>query len=404
MEHHDGLRTIYPGGRGIICPKEDAAKLFEIKAVDLKNTLNYQEMIEREANALQSSLNLETGPLVKLGLFVTENGDHLLIVMHHLIVDGVSWRILFEDFTKGYMQISNNEEMSLQDKTQSFKEWAEHLEKYADSKEFLKQKKYWKKLEEEKISPVFNNTGETKYKIKDSLGVSIDFSEEETERLITKVSHAYNTEINDILLTILGYSLKEWSGESKVLISLEGHGREQIDEHTDITRTTGWFTSMYPVVLDMSKSDDMGYQIKYIKESLRKIPDKGIGYGILKYLTSDENKNDTQFTLKPKISFNYLGGFEQDTSTDLFTVSNLPGGSTVSLDSEKIFSIDINGMVINNRLVFTIIYNPDEYESQSMDEFADMFKTYFTNVVEHCTSKEVPESTPIDFGSRELIF
>ena len=103
----------------------------------------------------------------------------------------------------------------------------------------------------------------------------------------------------DILLTALGLTIKNWIGENNILINLEGHGREAIIENIDISRTIGWFTAFYPIVLDMKSSEDIIYLIKSIKESLRKIPNKGIGYGILKYCTHMESKNHLKCYLKP---------------------------------------------------------------------------------------------------------
>ncbi|WP_369690597.1 condensation domain-containing protein [Paenibacillus sp. Mc5Re-14] len=123
--------------------------------------------------------------------------------------------------------------------------------------------------------------------VRDSETVTVAWSEQETRLLLQESHRAYNTEVNDLLLTALGSALYNWSGQKRVLVNLEGHGREAIVPDMDITRTVGWFTSQYPVLLDVDGKAEVGQRIKRVKEDLRHVPHKGIGYGILKYMSSD---------------------------------------------------------------------------------------------------------------------
>ena len=234
----------------------------------------------------------------------------------------------------------------------------------------------------------------------DSGVITMSLSVENTERLLKNVNKAYNTEINDILLSALGLAFKGWTGEDKILINLEGHGREEILKDINITRTVGWFTSAYPVILDMVGSDDISYAIRNVKESLRRIPGKGIGYGVLKYLTGMENKN--LLDVEPEISFNYLGQFNGGAQEELFGISRIPAGMSVSPNMERIYTFDINGMIVGGKLTMTFSYNKHEYNTQTVQRIIDGFTESLEKIINHCAAVEGTVLTPSDKGNRVL--
>ncbi|PFN80982.1 hypothetical protein COJ67_31225, partial [Bacillus thuringiensis] len=177
------------------------------------------------------------------GLFQCKEGDHLLIVIHHLVVDGVSWRILLEDIETGYEQAINGEEIQLPQKTDSFKLWAEQLTRYANSPEMEKEREYWNEIEHIPTGLLPKDKEQDCSLIKDSENITIQWTASETEQLLKQANRAYNTEINDLLLTALGRVIHKWTGMENIVVNLEGHGRESILSDLDITRTVGWFTS-----------------------------------------------------------------------------------------------------------------------------------------------------------------
>ncbi len=399
VEHHDALRMIYQiNDKGQITQYNRGLKdkLVEIKIIDLKDHPNIEKIIEKESNLVQASINLEQGPLVKLAQFKTTEGDYLLIVIHHLVVDGVSWRIILEDFSMGYGQLEANQKIKFQDKTLSFQSWSRELKKYANSKEILRQKEYWEKIIEEQEFLKVDRDVEKKL-LKDSKNKDLSFSQERTKDLTTRVNKAYNTEINDILLTALGLSIKQWQGLEKIVINLEGHGRENLIKDADITRTVGWFTSQYPVLLEIKKEDNLSYLIKYVKESLRKVPQKGVGYQILKYLSDEEIKE-----YKNEITFNYLGQFGTEMNNKLFVLADLAHGDPVNLNNEKLSKIDFNGFIIDNQLTFKITYDKYEYKEENIDRLRDLYKENLEKIIRHCIEKDQTEITPSDLGNTEL--
>jgi amino acid adenylation domain-containing protein/non-ribosomal peptide synthase protein (TIGR01720 family) len=404
VEHHDVLRMVLKevAGKKELFNRGLEGERYSLETVDLTNSPNYREIIEKTAEKIQKSIDLGQGPLVKLGLFKTNVGDHLLIVIHHLVIDGVSWRIILQDLFSGYIQALNNEEIKFADKTNSFKDWAEGLAVYANSWELLSEIEYWIKLEVTKIKPLPKDKVIKERRSGDNAHIQCELTEEETEKLLKQVNLAYNTEVNDILLTALGLTITEWAGEGSVLVNLEGHGREEIIKDIDISRTVGWFTSQYPVVLNMSGDRDLAYKIKAVKESLRQIPNKGIGYEILKYMTLSENKGVLQCNLKPEINFNYLGQFDGDVNTELFTVSDIPAGKFISPYMENLYKLDINGIVTNGRLTLNITYHKGEYENSTIRTIAENFRENLLSVIDHCVALDTTEMTPSDFTFKNI--
>ncbi|MCK4259525.1 MAG: amino acid adenylation domain-containing protein, partial [Halanaerobiales bacterium] len=389
VEHHDALRMVYKFEENSVKQynRGSSDNMFDLQIFDLVEESNYMLRIEEEANKIQSSIDLETGPLIKLGVFKTEEGDHLLIVIHHLVVDGVSWRIIFEDLATAYSQAQEGKEIKLPRKTQSFKEWAEKLLTFANSKEILEQMGYWERLEQIEVKPLPREREIQSNKRKDTKILPMVLEVEDTEKLLKHVNQAYNTEINDILLVALGLAVKDWTGEDVIAISLEGHGRENIIEDVNITRTVGWFTSQYPVIFDMSSSEDISHIIKAVKEELRRIPDKGIGYGILRYLTQKSNQKH-KLSMHPEISLNYLGQFDMDVNTGIFNISNASTGLAMSSEFERNHAIDVNGMIVGGSLRLDFSYNMHEFSHDTVQHIVDSYSKNIKNIIDHCMQQQ----------------
>jgi amino acid adenylation domain-containing protein/non-ribosomal peptide synthase protein (TIGR01720 family) len=408
VTHHDALRMVYrQEENGIVQWNRGLEEpLFDLKVMNLKDSTDITAEIENAANKIQRAIDLETGPLVWLGLFKTLDGDHLLIVIHHLAVDGVSWRILLEDIAAGYSQLEKGQKIVLQEKTDSLRYWSQKLVEFSGSKTLLKELEYWLAVEKTGISHLpkdFEQTGEKeKNNFANSESVTMNLDEEDTGVLLKEVIQAYNTEINDILLTALGMAVKEWTGIEKVVINLEGHGRENIIAGVDVCRTIGWFTVQFPVVLDMSRWQDLSYSIKFVKETLRKIPNKGIGYGILKYLTTLGKKEGLTFRMEPEISFNYLGQFDRGNRDGIFKISAMKMGDTVSPQSERTHSLNISGIITEGKLTMIFNYNKYEYKRSTIEKLVNGFQLHLLKIIRHCAQKDDMELSPVDMKYSKL--
>ncbi|WP_353961229.1 non-ribosomal peptide synthase/polyketide synthase [Paenibacillus sp. S-12] len=400
--HHDALRTVYrqteSGYTAWNRGTGENEALFDLEVVDFRGVCDVKGAVEAKANDIQASIDLENGPLVKLGLFRCDDGDHLLIAIHHLVVDGVSWRILLEDFAAGYEQALQGQPIRLPLKTDSFQTWAKQLADYANGyandPALESEREYWQHNEQLTYEPLPKDFEQGRSKLKDSGLVTVRWTAEETEQLLKQAHRAYHTEMNDLLLAALGLAVQAWSGRGRVLVNLEGHGREDILPDVDITRTVGWFTSQFPVVLEPCHAQSLGHQVKQVKESLRRIPNKGISYGILRYLSAP--RDGECFALEPEISFNYLGQFDQDYESSGSQSSPFSPGSDSSPNAVMDFVLDINGMVSEGVLELTIRYGETQYKRETVERLGTLLQSSLREVINHCVSKERPELTPSD--------
>ncbi|AEI43017.1 non-ribosomal peptide synthase/polyketide synthase [Paenibacillus mucilaginosus] len=409
--HHDALRMVYAFVDGrIVQRNRDAAaaqECWSLTVEDLRALGGGKELIRKhisdKAEELQRSLSLVQGRLAALGLFRTAEGDHLLIILHHLVVDGVSWRILLEDLSSAYASIEQGREAVFPPKTTSYQEWTKGLLAYASGPKLRKEIPYWTETERMGVSPLpAAGIGEPYGYAGELVSIPVTFSATETSRILTEAHRAYHTEINDLLLTALGSSLQEWTGESWCTIDLEGHGREDTGQGSNLTRTVGWFTSKYPLLLRVPAADP-GEQLIAVKEALRRVPNKGIGYGILTYLTSPGLREGLAGGMSPLTAFNYLGDFGggpgEDTEAGV-TFSPLIElcGAPVSPEQKLTHLLSVNGMTIGGRLQFTFSVPAGAFAEGAVEALAFSFGERLKALAEHCIHRPLTESTPTDLG------
>jgi len=395
LEHHDALRMrccIENGNWKMEIAEADYPLHFEV--IDLRNSEHAVSELESHAEKLQASLDLEKGPLMKAALFrmppecqneILTQTDRLLIIVHHLVIDGVSWRFFLEDLFRGYEQYAAKKAINLPPKTDSFKEWAERIHEYSISDELLREKEYWRRLETMPLGELpWDNDSTNSYHalMKDTITVDFTLSQPETEILLTKAGQIYAAGTDEILLTALAYSLKQWHGHNKTAIHLEGHGREDIIKGADVSRTIGWFTAVYPVILDSPDASD-AEQIGAIKNMLRNIPNRGMGYGILKYVTPEIYKRELKFSLKPRISFNYLGQFEAY-GTGFFESAKESAGNAVSPNAKIIHDIDINAVVAEKKLNLYFRANSRKCRAESVENILSDLKNKLKKIIAKC--------------------
>ncbi|MCP4157691.1 MAG: non-ribosomal peptide synthetase, partial [bacterium] len=264
------------------------------------------------------------------------------------------------------------------------------------------EKEYWKQQQETGITPLTRDFETETNLEKDIARQTFILNEKKTAQLLTEVNSAFNTENNDILLTALGLAIEETYGQTKIAVDLEGHGREQHYGNIDVGRTIGWFTSVYPVILEMTYKNDITRQIKEIKENLRKIPKKGTGYGIMKYLTHEKNKKEITFKLKPAISFNYLGQFDNQLEKTGITVAKENTGKIRSLKRQRRYDWDIVGIIAGGQLTVTISYNRHQYKKETMEKMAAHYEEQLKRIITYCARQQEEDITPSDLTYDKL--
>ncbi|WP_323739341.1 condensation domain-containing protein, partial [Candidatus Trichorickettsia mobilis] len=394
--HHDILRCCYNNHHNQwqqICLQEeiDVVEYLDLSAED--NT-DATIKIENYSNQIQASLNINKGIIIKALLFDLAKSQRLLIVAHHLVIDSVSWRILLEDLEGFYSQLEQKSEVQFPNKTYSYKQWSQTLVDYAHSAILAKEITYWQELER-KIKPLETDFNLGTYLETNSYNVEISLSKDKTIGLLQKVHKAYRTEINDILLTALVLGFGDWAGNYTLSIALEGHGREEIVEEIDLSRTIGWFTAIFPVVLIVDNPNDLEGSIKTIKENIRTIPNKGIGYGIIKY---SKPKVFTE-SKSPQIIFNYLGRWDNVASLNkLFSFAPEPSGRNVAQENILDYVISINAEVKNDIMYFFWTASSNHYYPETINKIVHHFIQRLNQLIEHCCQDNVYGYTPSDFN------
>jgi non-ribosomal peptide synthase protein (TIGR01720 family) len=395
--HHDILRLRCPSDwKQINITHDDTVPFSFVDLSDLPEE-EQKAAIAATANSLQTSLDIASGPIVQVAFFAlgTDKTSRLLIIIHHLAIDGVSWRILLEDLATAYEQISRGEKVQFRSKTISFKYWAEQLNSYAQSDIAKQELTYW-----QGISPISSTQQITRIPVDHALGantvafnqiISVSLSPEETRALLQEVPKVYKTQINDILLTAVVQTLCKWIGSNSVLLDLEGHGREDIFEYVDLSRTVGWFTTIFPVLLELKPTDNLGDKIKAIAEQLRAVPNRGIGYGLLRYLSGDKDIISQLSTIpKAEISFNYLGQFDWGSQEDsFFKIASESMGSEHSEQENCSHLLDINGLVVDGQLKLDWTYSENFHHRDTIENLAQNFAANLRFLIAHCSSMNV---------------
>lgn len=384
VEHHDALRIIFSkrGGVTIQINRPFEPAMLDFQTFDLTGHPHEYEAAQILVNQIQSSMDVSEGPLMKVALIRVNDGEHLLIINHQLIIDHVSWRILLEDLNTAFTQLKNHEEIVLPGKTASFLQWSSYLQEYANSAELLKEKDYWRQVESAEIALIPTDFKSSVNRVKDNATINRTFDLDETAQILNAAYHQDSIKLESVFLTALGITMNDWKGLETIAVNLGNHGRDTNLQSLDIYRTIGRFSTIYPVVLQMF-DDQTNQQLKQVNESLLNVPNKGIGYGILKYLTAAEHKSDIQFNLKPEISFNYMGEFDSDVNTEWFQLSSLSSGQEISPEEIWSYKFKFISMLRNNQLVIGLEYSMNQFAKETIET---LLQNYLANL------KKVAES------------
>jgi amino acid adenylation domain-containing protein/non-ribosomal peptide synthase protein (TIGR01720 family) len=411
LAHHDALRLRYRR-EGAAWVQSGAApdEVAPFTLVDLSALAEDRRSatLEGVAGAAQTGLDLTAGPLMRCVLFDlgTLEAGRLLITAHHLVVDGVSWRILLEDLETVYRQIAHGEEVVLPPKSTSFKRWAERLREHTRIGGFEREVSHWLALDG--VAPLDGGLpidfvdGENTVSSARSILCLLDL--EETTALLQEIHKAYNTQIDDVLLAALALAFRRFTGSESFLVSLEGHGREELFEDLDLSRTVGWFTSEAPVCVDLTGADELGAVVKRVKEELRSVPNGGIGYGALRYLGGDPTIQERLRRLPPApVVFNYLGQLDRGrVASSPFQLAVESSGPTQSPRAHRSHLLEFNGGVLGGRLEITCTFSANVHRRSTIAELTGMFVEELRLLIAHCLAPEAMGYTPSDFPQMQI--
>ncbi|ONI76016.1 hypothetical protein ALI144C_35465 [Actinosynnema sp. ALI-1.44] len=382
-DHHEALRARYEhtetGWRQYIVDSEPADLLVQCDA----------SAAEQATHAANTSLDLADGPLLRAVLVTGGDRTRLMLTVHHLVVDGVSWRVLLDDLETAYRQPDG-----LGDPTTSLRHWARQLADHTASGGFDGELGHWAEVLAS-ASPDIPRDRESVATAGSMRTVDIGLDEDGTQALLQQVPSVYRTQVNDVLLSALAVVLCRWTGRQQVLVDLEGHGREDIFAGLDLSQTVGWFTSAYPVALAASPNAGWGEVIKSVKEQLRAVPNRGVGYGALRYLPAP----NTVGHAATQVGFNYLGQFRARRSGTLYRQTG--ADLEIQLDQHPGEALphllDVVGSVRDGKLEFQWCYSADVHDQSTVRELAEQFATALREIVRHCALPGAGGRTPSDF-------
>ncbi|MDC0708336.1 condensation domain-containing protein [Stigmatella sp. ncwal1] len=400
LEHHDALRLRFERTEaGWRQENAGTGKPIGLKYVNVSGLIQaaQTEAIAKVAEEEHESFDLTEGQLLRAVLIHRGQGrtGRLLLVIHHLGVDGLSWRILIEDLEKAYKHLKGGSEAAPGTKTTSFKTWAERLELYAGTQAVEEQFPYWEKQGQEEVGSLPVDMKGRANTVASEGQVTVRLEEEETRALLQEVPRAYGTRVEEVLLAALAAAIRRWTGLDRISVELEGHGREELLEDVDLSRTVGWFTALYPVVLDLGKAERPEDTLRAVNDRLNGVPMKGLGYGLLRYLGRDEIVEKLEGLSSPEVLFNYLGEFDASVSRlSVFRPTREETGPARSRRGLRSHLLEVNGLVFNWRLELTWNYSQNLHERATIERLAQDFIAEVRNFIGHRKTAIVPRDTP----------
>ncbi|MES2316842.1 MAG: amino acid adenylation domain-containing protein [Pseudomonadota bacterium] len=356
------------------------------------------QFISERCTALQRQFDPATGPLLRALLLEAPEGGRLFLVAHHLVVDGVSWRILLADMEQAYGQLLSGAPLQLGTKTSSYQQWGETVSGYAHSDALKQQLPYWMAQLNQPVPamPLHNAAAHAPQSSTRSVRFVLDT--DETTALLKRCSQRYRTQINELLLAGVYLGMRAWSGADGVRLMLEGHGREDLFDGVDTSQTVGWFTTTYPLALAAAANSDTGAVIRQVKEQLRAVPQRGFGYGALRYVAEELSLVQAEQENPAQLVFNYLGQFDQTVGADsALRAASEPTGEAMDPRRMRHTPLGLNGKVAGGVLGFSLDYSELQLDRAQAERLAALMAAGLREVIAHCADAASDVYTPSDF-------
>ncbi|MGG4217922.1 amino acid adenylation domain-containing protein [Paenibacillus jamilae] len=407
--HHEALRLNLASNDQphTLMYRDENEELFTLDVFSLADEDHEANLqLQTECLRIQNSYGTFEGPKIRAGLFRLSGSDQFFLSVNPLVIDPASWRILLEDFATAYEQALNGKPMVLPDKTDAYHSWVRWLESYADSKKLVKELPYWLEkvdFDEEVITKehMIPPHSETLHSVGHYI---VQLSEEVSRQLLTQANQAYNTVTAELMLAALGLTIAETFENSKISIGYEQYDREQktiTSDKPDLSRTIGQFGSIYPLVLDMEPAKDCSMLLKNVKETVRQVPNQGLGYGLLKYASS--GSSEFKATSYPKIGFRLI--HSEPVRSSHFHTSPLAAELFLAQNctaSELAYSLYLDGRVIDDKLYICVLYNRHVYEEDAIRLLLLRYENHLQSIIQHCLEQSGQQLTPSDVGARDL--
>ncbi|MGL4315780.1 MAG: condensation domain-containing protein, partial [Pseudomonas sp.] len=390
VAHHDGLRLRFS--------QEQGSWSQRYTEVDSDQALLWLREASSDAEAeqlyqqAQQSLDLASGPLLR-ALYLKQAGqpERLLLAVHHLVVDGVSWRILLEDILAAYRQLEAGQAPRLQSKSVSYKAWSEALQGWTSSESAQRDLDAWCSRLSGPAMPLPRELNGAAATHGDKREVRLALAAAETKRLLQAPAQL-GVRIDALLLSALTRALCRWSGQPGLRVNLEGHGREVLAGELDLSRTVGWFTSLYP--LQLAQLDDPQQQLQRVQQQLEQIEHGGQGYGVLRWLGPVEAQAALTALPAAEVTFNYLGQYQAGAAADWFRPAG-GGGAAVAADNPLASRLGVNGQVFDGQLQLSWEYAVTQYSAATIENLATAYRQELLALLELARGQVVQGPSPM---------
>jgi non-ribosomal peptide synthase protein (TIGR01720 family) len=392
MQQHDALRLRFSdvGGRHYqhYQPLADMQAQWANEALLWQHEVADEAELELYAEQVQRSLDLHNGPVWRTAHVTLPDGEiRVLMVIHHLVIDTVSWRLLLQDLQVAYEAYSAGGSPNLPIRTSSYRAWAEGLQAYAADYP-TEEKAWWLAQIDQPGSELPCDNPRGKNQVQYQSVAHLGLSEQHTQQLLKQVPAVYQTQINDVLLAALSRVLCRWSEQSSVLIQLEGHGREDLVKDIDLSRSLGWFTSMFPVRLTPGENTDIGTSVRAVQRQLAAVPNKGLGYGVLRHMSGGPMAETLSQAPQARVTFNYLGQFDQSFDDKAMLVPAAESyGSCYSPHAALGNWLEVVGQVYDGRLALRCIYSTRRYRAETVEQLMREYQAELEALIEHCVAQ-----------------
>ncbi|RKH17583.1 condensation domain-containing protein, partial [Corallococcus sp. CA031C] len=408
VRHHDALRMRFVQEDGVW--KQHNTGLEQVPGVlqfDLSALpeAEHGAALEAHATRVQEGFQLSEGLLLRAVLFHRgpRRTGRLLLVAHHLVVDTVSWRTLLEDLDTAYRALAQGREPALPAKSTSFKSWAERLAAYAKSQALEEELPYWLSESRQQVRdlPLDLVGGTNSLTSASNMTAALDAAE--TRLLLQEVPSAYRVRINDVLLTALAQAFTAWTGQPRLLVELEGHGREDLFDDVDLSRTVGWFTSVTPVLLEVPDAASPGDALRAVRDGLRAMPGSGIGQGLLRHLGRKDVVERLAALPRPQVAFNYLGQLDAAAnSSRLFGLARESAGPDRAPGAQRAYVFDASAVVIDSQLRLSFAYSRELHTEATVQRLVAAFVASLRALIAARTTSDALRYTPVDFPLARL--
>jgi amino acid adenylation domain-containing protein/non-ribosomal peptide synthase protein (TIGR01720 family) len=408
IARHDALRLRFVAD-GHSWRQEYGTPGSAFEAIDLSGEADPAVALARDVDRIQRSLVLDAAPLLRVVWFdYGARPGRLLIVAHHLVVDGVSWRILLDDLQESYESRRSTAVAHGFSAATSFRAWTRQLDEVARSSELGGELAYWRAQLEPSPAPLPLDGDATDANLEaDARHVEIELSEAQTDALLHALPAAMHTQVMDVLLAALADALAPWTGSRILTVELEAHGRDAFD--LDVSQTVGWFTALFPLRLDTRGTTTPDRLLRAVRDQLRAVPRKGAGFGVLRYSGADgPGRASLAAQPPPSISFNYLGQWpsapRHDTADATAGFGPAPEdvGRTRSARSPRTHILEIVAGVVDHRLRMRWTYGDRLHARDTIAALADAYVGALDAIAAHCLGAGGASYTPSDFTAADL--